>query len=152
MTDKADRRPGVLFLCVANAARSQMAEALARSLYGDRVSVQSAGSMATRVHEDAVAAMTDRGIDISSARSKAVDTIDPASVDVVITLCAEEVCPIWPGRIERLHWPLPDPAAGGADRLQRFRDTRDEIERRLVELGRQRGWLQDDGGARPSSR
>ena len=152
MTDHTARRPGVLFLCVANAARSQMAEALARSLYGDRVSVQSAGSMATRVHDDAVAAMKDRGIDISAARSKSVDTIDPASVDVVITLCAEEVCPIWPGRIERLHWPLPDPAAPGADRLQRFRATRDEIERRLIELGRERGWLNEDRGPDAATR
>ncbi|HEX6322939.1 MAG TPA: arsenate reductase ArsC [Vicinamibacterales bacterium] len=152
MTDHPARRPGVLFLCVANAARSQMAEALARSLYGDRVSVQSAGSMATRVHQDAVAAMKDRGIDISAARSKAVDTIDPASVDLVITLCAEEVCPIWPGRIERLHWPLPDPAAAVGGRLQRFRDTRDEIERRLVELGRERGWLAEDRGPGAATR
>ena len=152
MTGDTARRPGVLFLCVANAARSQMAEALARSLYGDRVSVQSAGSMATRVHEDAVAAMKDRGIDISAARSKSVDTIDPASVDIVITLCAEEVCPIWPGRIERLHWPLPDPAAPGADRLQRFRATRDEIERRLIELGRERGWLTEDRGPGAATR
>ena len=137
------RTPGVLFLCVANAARSQMAEALARSLFGDRVSVQSAGSMASRVHTDAVAAIAERGIDISAAKSKSVDTIDPASVDLVITLCAEEVCPIWPGRIERLHWPLPDPAgvSGSAERLQRFRDTRDEIERRLTQLGRERGWI-----------
>ena len=92
---------GILFLCVANAARSQMAEALARSLFGGAVRVQSAGSMATRVHQDAVAVLAERGIDIRAARSKAVDTIDPASVDLVITLCAEEVCPNWPGRIER---------------------------------------------------
>ena len=146
------RKPGVLFLCVANAARSQMAEALARSLYGDRVSVQSAGSMATRVHEDAVAAIAERGIDISAARSKSVDTIDPETVDLVITLCAEEVCPLWPGRIERLHWPLPDPAAAGADRLRRFRETRDEIERRLIELGRERGWLASDPDSAARSR
>ena len=105
----------VVFLCVANAARSQMAEALARSLFGDGVSVQSAGSMATRVHDDAIAVIGERGIDISAAKSKAVDTIDPSGVDLVITLCAEEVCPIWPGRIEHLHWPLPDPeSASGA--------------------------------------
>jgi len=135
--------PGLLFLCVANAARSQMAEALARSLYGDRVSVQSAGSMATRVHQDAVAVMTERGIDISRARSKSVDTIDPSGVDTVITLCAEEVCPLWPGTIERLHWPLPDPAAArGAERLEKFRATRDEIERRLIQLGRERDWIE----------
>lgn len=120
-----------------------MAEALARSLYGDRVSVQSAGSMATRVHQDAVAVMAERGIDISRARSKSVDTIDPSGVDTVITLCAEEVCPLWPGKIERLHWPLPDPAAApGAERLEKFRATRDEIERRLIQLGRERGWIE----------
>jgi len=152
MTNHTARRPGVLFLCVANAARSQMAEALARALYGDRVRVQSAGSMATRVHADAVTAMKDRGIDISGARSKSVDTIDPASVDLVITLCAEEVCPAWPGRIERLHWPLPDPAAAGADRLERFRATRDELERRLNELGRSRGWLTEDRGPGAATR
>lgn len=134
---------GILFLCVANAARSQMAEALARSLFGAAVRVQSAGSMATRVHQDAVAVLAERGIDISAARSKAVDMIDPASVDLVITLCAEEVCPNWPGRIERLHWPLRDPAAAdGAERRDRFRRTRDEIERRLTELGRARGWIE----------
>lgn len=135
--------PGVLFLCVANAARSQMAEALARSIFGDRVSVQSAGSMATRVHQDAVAVMAERGIDISSATSKSVDTIDPSTVDIVITLCAEEVCPLWPGKIERLHWPLPDPAAAyGEQRREKFRATRDEIERRLIQLGRERGWIE----------
>jgi arsenate reductase (thioredoxin) len=134
--------PGLLFLCVANAARSQMAEALARSLYGDRVRVQSAGSMATRVHTDAVAVMAEKNIDISTAKSKAAGSIDPGSVDLVITLCAEEVCPIWPKRIEHLHWPLPDPAGAPVeDRLARFRTTRDEIERRLRELGKQRGWL-----------
>jgi arsenate reductase (thioredoxin) len=138
-------RPGLLFLCVANAARSQMAEALARSLFGDRVSVQSAGSMPARVHDDAIAVIAERGIDISPAQSKSVDTIDPSTVDLVITLCAEEVCPIWPSRIERLHWPLTDPAAvsDADERRQRFRDTRDEIERRLIQLGRDRGWLAD---------
>lgn len=141
----AREMPGVLFLCVANAARSQMAEALARLLFGDRVRVQSAGSMATHVHEDAVAVMAERGIDISGARSKSVETIDPATVDTVITLCAEEVCPLWPGAIQRLHWPLPDPAAAPAgERRARFRSTRDEIERRLILFGREHGWMPDE--------
>lgn len=139
---EARRVPGLLFLCVANAARSQMAEGLARSLYGNRVRVRSAGSMATRVHDEAVAVMAERGIDIASAKSKAAGAIDPSSLDIVITLCAEEVCPVWPGEIERLHWPLPDPAsAPAAERRDRFRATRDEIERRLRLFGRERGWL-----------
>lgn len=134
---------GILFLCVANAARSQMAEALARSLYGDRVSVQSAGSMATRVHEQAVAVMAERGIDISRAVSKSVDTIDPKGIGLIVTLCAEEVCPIWPGKIEKLHWPLTDPAAAPEDeRRASFRATRDDLEQRLRKLGRERGWIE----------
>lgn len=142
---------GVLFLCVANSARSQMAEGLARALFGRRVRVQSAGSRPGRLHPGAVAALAELGIDIAGQRSKSVDDIDPADVDVVVTLCAEEVCPVWlgasaaPGEIERLHWPLPDPAdpADPADpdpsisddaRRERFRAVRDQLLRRLWQL------------------
>jgi len=124
------------FLCVANSARSQMAEGLARSLFGGLVRVQSAGSQPGRVHPHAVAALREVGVDITGQRSKSVDEIDPASVGAVITLCAEEVCPIWPGTITRIHWPLPDPASTDpsvpAETLQaRFRGTRDELRFRL---------------------
>ncbi len=120
-----------------------MAEALARSLFGDAVRVQSAGSKATRVHEDAIAVLAEQGIDIGAARSKSVDTIDPAGIDLVITLCAEEVCPVWGARVEKLHWPLADPAAGsGSARLEGFRRTRDEITSRLLQLGLERKWPQ----------
>lgn len=119
----------VLFLCVANSARSQMAEGLARALLG--AGVQSAGSAPSRVNPLAVEAMREVGIDLGGHRSKAVDEIDPATVDTVITLCAEEVCPAWIGRVERLHWPMPDPAAGGLDD---FRRVRDAIRARLLEL------------------
>src|SRR5689334_9660350 len=101
----------VLFLCVANSARSQMAEGLARTLFGGLVRVQSAGSAPARINPHAIAAMREIGIDITGQHSKSVDAIDPASVDAVITLCAEEVCPVWPGAFARLHWPLPDPAS-----------------------------------------
>ena len=126
----------VLFLCVANSARSQMAEGLARTLFGGLVRVQSAGSQPTRVNPDAIAAMRELGIDITSQRSKSVDAIDPASVGAVITLCAEEVCPVWPGAIARMHWPLPDPATHDPDApadavLARFRAVRDELRFRL---------------------
>src|SRR3954471_11421282 len=84
----------LLFLCVANSARSQMAEGLARTLFGRLVRVQSAGSQPSRVNPYAVAAMREVGIDIAGHRSKSVDEIDPASVGAVITLCAEEVCPL----------------------------------------------------------
>ena len=126
----------ILFLCVANSARSQMAEGLARSMAPDGVTVSSAGSQPSSLNPLAVGALAEDGIDISHHRSKSVEELDGADVDVVITLCAEEVCPVWLGKAERLHWPLPDPAAVSGDegeRLQGFRDVRDELKRRLEE-------------------
>lgn len=128
---------GLLFLCVANSARSQMAEGLARARFGGRVLVQSAGTRPGVVNPFAITALAEVGIDISSHRSKSVGTIDPATVDTVVTLCAEEVCPVFLGKARRLHWPLPDPAdpAGSEEeRLARFREVRDEIRRRLPAL------------------
>src|SRR5690242_1214165 len=126
----------LLFLCVANSARSQMAEGLARTLFGKLLRVQSAGSQPSRVNPHAVTAMREIGIDIAAQRSKSVDEIDPASVEAVITLCAEEVCPRWPGTIARMHWPLPDPAGSDTSMpaeavLARFRGARDELRARL---------------------
>lgn len=129
----------VLFLCVANSARSQMAEGLARRLFGDDVRVQSAGSRPSRVNPLAIAALREVGLDLTTHTSKSVDTIDPDSIDLVITLCAEEVCPVFLGKAQRLHWPLPDPdrkheVLSDEQRLQSFRETRDEIEARLRAL------------------
>jgi arsenate reductase len=132
----------ILFLCVANSARSQMAEGLARHLFGDRVTVQSAGSAPTRVNPNAIAALAELGIDATGHSSKLVDDIPADSIDLVITLCAEEVCPVYPGRVERLHWPLPDPAgAPPDDALQRFRDVREMLRVRLEAFGRERGLI-----------
>jgi len=133
----------VLFLCVANSARSQMAEGLARALFSNFVRVQSAGSQPSRVNPNAIAVMREIGIDITGHRSKSVDEIDPASVEVVITLCAEEVCPVWPGKMTRLHWPIPDPATTDPSvspeaMLVRFRRARDEIRVRLWTFAAQR--------------
>ncbi len=129
----------VLFLCVANSARSQMAEALARARFGDRVRVQSAGTQPSHVNPHAVAVMAERGIDMSSQRSKSVSTIDPTTVDLVVTLCAEEVCPLFLGAATRLHWPIDDPASTDPsisceELLTRFRRARDEIEARMNDL------------------
>lgn len=128
---------GLLFLCVANSARSQMAEGLARARFRGRAEVQSAGSDPASVHPLAIAALDEIGIDISGHRSKSVETIDAATIDLVVTLCGEEVCPAFLGDTRRLHWPLPDPAsAHGAapERLNSFRAVRDEIARRLDAL------------------
>lgn len=133
---------GVLFLCVANSARSQMAEAIARQLAGNRLAIQSAGSAPSKVNPLAIQALAEIGIDADGQRSKSVDEIDRATVDTVITLCAEEVCPVYLGTARRLHWPLPDPAGNGANEeasLERFRSVRDELGRRIA------AWLQQEG-------
>ncbi len=129
------RQPrGLLFLCVANSARSQMAEGIARALAPPGVLIRSAGSQPTRVRAEAVAVLSEIGIDTSTHRSKHVSEIPPDQIDTVITLCGEEECPLFLGRATRVHWGLPDPAAtsgSDADRISAFRQTRDELRRRL---------------------
>lgn len=122
----------ILFLCVANSARSQMAEGLGRQVFGDRISVQSAGSEPSRVNPYAIEVMREMGIDLSTHHSKSVQSIDPSTVGTVITLCAEEVCPVFLGKARRLHWPIPDPASNDPslspdEVLARFRTARDTI-------------------------
>jgi len=114
-----------------------MAEGLARHLLGDKAEVRSAGSRPTRVNPFAIGAMREIGIDITQQSSKSVDDIDPATVDVVITLCAEEVCPVFLGDAERLHWPLDDPDSrdprlNDAQRIERFAQAREAIRARLT--------------------
>ena len=130
------RPASVLFLCVANSARSQMAEGLARHLWRGAVRVQSAGSQPSKVNPYAVEVMRELGIDISSQWSKPVDTIDPSTVEAVVTLCAEEVCPAFLGKAARLHWPIPDPASTDPaltreQLLERFRAARDTLRAKL---------------------
>jgi len=127
-----ERYGHVLFLCVNNSARSQMAEGIARSLLPDTVKISSAGSRPTRVQPLAVEALKEIGIDISDQRAKGLDGIDKSSVDLVVTLCTDQVCPYFPGRVEQLHWPLDDPAA--EDSLDAYRRTRDELISRLKRL------------------
>ena len=147
---------GLLFLCVANSARSQIAEGIARALAGDRLTVQSAGSAPSRVHPLAIEALAEIGIDISHQRSKAIaeiDEIDRATVDTVITLCSEEVCPVYLGTARRLHWPLPDPAGHAeseAASLERFRSVRDELARRIERFLRDEGVLDRAAGLAPA--
>ena len=122
---------GILFLCVANSSRSQMAEGLARDIAPPGTLTFSAGSEPARVSPYAVRVMQEVGIDISGARSKSVDDIQVSKVDTVITLCAEEVCPAFSHAVEKLHWPFPDPAAESGDDgqvMSAFRRTRDELQ------------------------
>jgi len=128
---------GALFLCVANSARSQMAEGIARAMLPPDVKVWSAGSRPTSVRPEAIAVLAEIGIDISGHRSKAVAEIPAAEVDTVVTLCGEEECPLFLGQATRLHWGLPDPAAATgseAERLTAFRRVRDELRARIADL------------------
>jgi protein-tyrosine-phosphatase len=102
---------GVLFLCVANSARSQMAEGIAHSIAPPGTKSWSAGSRPTSVRPEALAVLPEIGIDISDHRSKSVSEIPSSEVDTVITLCGEEECQVFLGKVQRLHWGLSDPAA-----------------------------------------
>jgi arsenate reductase len=129
----------ILFLCVANSARSQMAEGLARAMLSKDVDILSAGSRPSTVNQYAIEAMAEVGIDISGHRSKSIGELDAAAVDLVITLCAEEVCPVLPGRVRRLHWPIPDPASHdptiAVEQMRsRFRSARNQIRDRIAAL------------------
>lgn len=126
----------VLFLCTGNSARSQMAEGLLRNCAGNDFDVASAGVAPSHVRPEAIAAMSEVGIDISHQRSKSVDEYVGKEFDYVITVCdnANEQCPVFPGRTKRLHWSFEDPAAAKGDetaRLAVFRRIRDEISERL---------------------
>ena len=107
---RALKPEGILFLCVANSARSQMAEGIARSLAPAHVRIGSAGSRPTRVRPEAIAVLREIGIDISGHRSKAVSEIPPDGIDTVITLCDEEECPVFLGQGEA---PALGPARSG---------------------------------------
>lgn len=130
---------GVLFACVQNSARSQMAEGLARKLLPPAVRVWSAGSdPADTVHPRAIQVMRELGIDISGQRPKRFSDVPMVDVDTVVTLCAEETCVVVPGGAPRREaWPLPDPArATGSEEevLAAFRKVRDDLRARIETL------------------
>ncbi|MFF4932711.1 arsenate reductase ArsC [Streptomyces griseofuscus] len=123
--------PSVLFVCVHNAGRSQMAAAFLTHLAGDHVQVRSAGSApATTVNPAVVAAMAEAGIDISAEIPKVLTVDAVRSSDVVITMGCGDTCPVFPGK-RYLDWQLPDPAGQG---VAAVRPIRDEIERRVRDL------------------
>jgi len=123
--------PTILFLCVANAARSQMAEGLARATAPRGWRFYSAGSEPGVLNPLAVAALQEIGIDISHHRAKGLDDVSLSDVDTIVTLCADEVCPVVPANVRRLHWPLPDPAG-----LRAYREVRDRLAELLPTLWR----------------
>jgi arsenate reductase (thioredoxin) len=127
-----NERRRVLFVCTHNSARSQMAEGLLRALGGDRYEVASAGTEATRVRPEAIAAMEELGIDISRHESTTIDRYLGEAWDWVITVCdqARESCPFVPGAGSTLHWSVDDPSAVEGDEVTRraaFRAARDDL-------------------------
>ncbi len=127
----------VLFLCIHNSARSQMAEGFARRNARPGVQVWSAGTEPRGVHANAVEVMREAGVDIAEQKSKGLDEIPWSEADTVVTLCgeAEEACPVLASQVRRVHWPLPDPSAAPAERsLEVFREVRDEIRWRVSSL------------------
>lgn len=129
--------PTVLFLCVANSARSQMAEGLARATAPAGYRFWSAGSEPGTLHPLAVRAMAELGMDIAHHRAKGLSQIRLDEVTTIVTLCAEEVCPYVPMTVHRVHWPLADPArvsGSDAERLEAFRATRDRLRDLLPSL------------------
>lgn len=131
----------VLFVCVHNSARSQMAEAFLKRMAGDRFEVESAGLEPGKLNPVAVEVMKEAGIDISRNKTKSVFDFykQGRSYDYVITVCDESqsgACPVFPGKGERLHWGFDDPSGFQGtreDRTQKTREVRDRIRRRIVE-------------------
>ena len=134
----------VLFLCTGNSCRSHMAEGLLRAAAGDILEVHSAGSKpAGYVHPLAIKVLAEIGIDISAHRSKSMNDFLQDDIETVITVCgkADQVCPTYPGQVNRFHWPFDDPAhASGSEseQLKMFRRVRDEIRARIKAYAEER--------------
>ena len=132
------RPPGrVLFLCVHNSSRSQMAEGFAHQMAPAGVVVLSAGTEPRGVHPRAAEAMAEVGVALSGQSSKHLDDVPWRDCDTVVTLCgeADETCPALAGDVRRVHWPLPDPSAAPPEhQLEVFREVRDEIRWRVASL------------------
>jgi arsenate reductase len=129
----------VLFLCVHNSARSQMAEGMLRAWGGDRYDALSAGNEATRVRPEAIAVMDELGIDLRGQRSKTVIEFAGQHISWAITACDEnqEACPVFPAAAHHEYWPFDDPSqarGSDAERLAVYRRVRDEIALKVREF------------------
>ena len=126
----------VIFICTGNACRSQMAEGLLRHMAGNKFKVYSAGSHPSRLHPASVAVMAEWNIDITHHTSEPINDYLETGIDIVITVCdnAQQICPTFPGNVQRIHWGLDDPYHGwGAEPedLLPYRETRDELKDRI---------------------
>tara|TARA_Y100000996_G_scaffold220866_1_gene173837 strand:- start:327 stop:752 length:426 start_codon:yes stop_codon:yes gene_type:complete len=130
------KKEKIIFICTGNACRSQIAEGILRSMAGDKFDVFSAGSHPTKVHPMSIKVMKEIGIDITSHTSDPISNFLNENIDIVVTVCsnADKACPVFPGKVERIHWRIKDPFKGwGSDRddLDNFTRTRDDLNERI---------------------
>lgn len=128
-------KASVLFLCIGNSCRSQMAEGLLRHLAGDRYEAHSAGIVQSHLRPETIESMREIGVDISTQWSKTADTYAGRPFDLVVTTCdeAKEACPLFPGARRTLHWSIPDPVGRGPDAYRAAREMlRERIEREIL--------------------
>jgi len=133
------KKDKIIFICKGNACRSQIAEGLMRYLASDKFEVYSAGSHPRKVHPSAIKVMSEIGIDISSNTSDPISLFINKGMDIVVTVCdnANKTCPVFPGRVERIHWSVKDPFknwGSSKEGLVDFRRTRDELTERIKNL------------------
>ena len=126
------KKEKIIFICTGNACRSQIAEGIMRKIAGDNFDVFSAGSHPSLVHPMSIKVMKEIGIDITSHTSDPISNFLSKNINIVVTVCdnADKVCPVFPGKVERIHWSIKDPFKGwgsNPDDLVNFRFTRDDL-------------------------
>ena len=133
------KKEKIIFICTGNACRSQIAEGVMRKLAGDKFDVFSAGSHPSLVHPMSIKVMKEIGIDITSHTSDPISKFLSKNINIVVTVCdnADKVCPVFPGKVERIHWSIKDPFKGWnshPDDLVNFRKTREDLTARIKNL------------------
>ena len=133
------KKEKIIFICTGNACRSQIAEGVMRKLAADKFDVFSAGSNPSLVHPMSIKVMKEIGIDITSHTSDPISKFLSKNINIVVTVCdnANKVCPIFPGKVERIHWSIKDPFKGWnsqPDDLVNFRKTREDLNARIKNL------------------
>ena len=130
------KKEKIIFICTENACRSQIAEGLMRSLGDDKFEVYSAGANPTKVNPAAIKVMSEVGVDISFHTSDPISLFINESIDIVVTVCdnANKACPVFPGKVERIHWSVKDPTNNQnstSEDLINFRKTRNDLTKRI---------------------
>ena len=133
------KKEKIIFICTGNACRSQIAEGVMRKLAADKFDVFSAGSHPSLVHPMSIKVMKEIGIDITSHTSDPISKFLSKNINIVVTVCdnADKVCPVFPGKVERIHWSIKDPFKGWnshPDDLVNFRKTREDLTARIKNL------------------